>query len=538
MLDIEQGLDDHNLSFRLHQLKSVYKENAVLDILIMLLREEKLTSVTPFESLNINKVEVESIKIEEITNNTELLARWYDLLQYLKIDVKNSSFKAYDFYIQLYTESKKWKYALRAFLIVKLKKGLFKNRLKNITVDFCNVLSELKYPYPYKIITSIIVSFTNKETLSDIERDVNSKLQNCVDERRYSDAIHYVESLYLIGKINTKELKKRKSKIFEQDADDTVENKKTNTYYPDIVSNYQYALREISDLEGVEKDKKRISEKLIREQKEFAEGLQFLSECSYPKIDLAKIYEEIVINCKADNPLTVFRIMISFPIMNGKWITRQVANTKKNHPFLLESFNEYLWLNSKGATININAGDNAIEDSVRRTGQLLMIEYLKIFIGIINSFDDCDIDEYYIYKHLTKLNSKFIPLDRIHLFAQGLWLGFKGDFSLASQILLPQIENGFRFIAQQQEITTTQLAKPIQNENTMGGVLEKIHLTTDPDVWDELNHFLIEGVNFRNQAMHGLLSHGQLHHYGIYLWWLCIKIIYNTDNYFGFKKNQ
>jgi len=538
MLDIEQGLDDHNLSFRLYQLKSVYKDNAVLEILIKLLREDKLTSLTPFEFLNINKAEVESIKIEEFTNNTELLARWYDLLQYFKIDVVNNSLLAYNLYIQLYQKSKIWKYALRAFLIVKLKKGLFKTSLADITIDFCNVLSELKHPYPYKTIISVIVSFANKETLSNIERDMISKLQNCVDEHRYSDAIYYVESLYLIDKIDTKELKKRKSKIFEQDADYTVENRKPNTYYPKIVNDYQNALIEISDLEGVEEDKKRISEKLIREQKEFVKGMHFFSEYSYPKIDLEKIYNEIMVSCNVDNPFSVFKTMISFPIISGKWINQQVANTQTNHRFLYECFREYIWLNSKGATINIKSGDDAIESSVRRTSQLLMIEYINIFMRIINSFNVCDIDRNYVYKHLIKLNSKFIPIDRIHLFAQGLWFGFKGDFALASHILMPQIENGFRFIALQHEILTTQLAKPIQNENAMGGVLEKIRSVTQPDVWDELNHFLVKDVNFRNEAMHGLLSHEQLHHYGIYLWWLCLKIILNTDNYFGFKENQ
>lgn len=134
-----------------------------------------------------------------------------------------------------------------------------------------------------------------------------------------------------------------------------------------------------------------------------------------------------------------------------------------------------------------------------------------------------------------KLKSKFIPQDRIQLFAQGLYWGFKGDFSLAAHILLPQIENSFRHIAQQHGITTTKLTEVIQHENTMGGILEKLKPYMETDIWKELNHFLVDGIGFRNRAMHGLLSHEQMYHYGIYLWWLCLKMIYNTDKYFGLK---
>lgn len=532
MLDIEKGLKGFHLSNRLLQLKREDNEVALLNLLLMLIKEDNLMSSIPFESLQRSKNEVESINIVDHTNNTELLARWHDMLQYLKIDVQRNSMLAYDFYKELYSESKSWKYALRAFLIVKFKKGIFKDRIPNIMIDCSSVLADLQYPAPYKTIISTIVCFAEEKSLHDFERDINYKLQCCVNENRYGDAIPYIESLELIGEIDIAECKKQKSKIFEKDADNTVANKKPNTYYPNIVDQYQKALKEISSLKDCEEDKKRISEKLIKEQEEFVKAMQLMGEYNSQKIDLWKIYKEIAWGCKASNSLSVFKTMISFPIINGEWISRQREGSKNNHQFLHKNFNTHVWHNSKGATTNIKNGDNAIEDSLRRIAQSLMIEYLKIFMMIIHSFDDCNVDAKYIHEHLEKLNSKFVPQDRIHLFVQGLWAGFYGDFALSSQILLPQMENSFRYIAQQHGILTTQLTKDIQNENTMGGVLEKIKPITNTNVWTELNHFLVEGVNFRNEAMHGLLSHRQLQHNGIYLWWLCLKIIYNTDNYF------
>lgn len=229
MLDIEKGLKDFHLSNRLLQLKREGNEAALLNILLMLIKEDNLMSSTPFESLQISKNEVESINIVDHTNNTELLARWHDMLQHLKIDVQRNSILAYGFYIELYSESKSWKYALRAFLIVKFKREIFKDHIPNIMIDCSGVLAELQYPTPYKAVISTIVSFVENKYLLDFERDINSKLQYCINENRYGDAIPYIESLELIGKIDIEECKKQKSKIFEKDADNTIANKKPNT---------------------------------------------------------------------------------------------------------------------------------------------------------------------------------------------------------------------------------------------------------------------------------------------------------------------
>ena len=59
---------------------------------------------------------------------------------------------------------------------------------------------------------------------------------------------------------------------------------------------------------------------------------------------------------------------------------------------------------------------------------------------------------------------------------------------------------------------------------------------TDPDLWSDLKMFLIDGEGFRNHALLGLSSMQELERNGIYLWWLCLKMIHQTDSYFGFDK--
>lgn len=535
MIDIDKKLTASSLAYRLQQIKCTEADNSLLDILYRLMKDD-LFSSTPFDDIQIVKEDVVGITISEHTNNIEIIARWSDLMQHFKIDVPRNCLLAYDYYMQVYAENKQWEYAFRAFLIVKFKKGIFKDKLSELEKDFSTVLRELNNPRPYKTIVSVLTSILNKEKfVSQYVSDIDAKLQDCIDNKRYDDAICYVETLELIGKINVEECKKRKSLILEQNADYIVANKKENTFYPSIVNLYQKALCEIASLKDCEEGKQRLSRKLLTEQEELAKGMQLIGKCTGQRINLQEIYDRIVFECKIDNPFSAYKAMMSFPIISDDWIISQREDSKKNYSFLHESFSKYVQNNVKGATIGIAEGDQAIDNSIRRIAEFLFVEYLKIFFHIIHCSGNCDIDEKFIHGYLIKLNSRFIPQDRMLLFTQGLYFGFKGDFSLAAHVLLPQIENSFRYIAQQHGIITTKLAEVIQHENTMGGILEKIKPHTETDLWQELNHFLVDGVGFRNGAMHGLLSHREIYHYGIYLWWLCLKIIYNTDRYFGFK---
>jgi hypothetical protein len=99
---------------------------------------------------------------------------------------------------------------------------------------------------------------------------------------------------------------------------------------------------------------------------------------------------------------------------------------------------------------------------------------------------------------------------------------------------MPQFENSFRHLAVLNSITTTNFENKMQLENILGGVLEKIKSITSPDLHDELKNFLNDAhsVNFRNELAHGLMNSVLLHHYGQYLWWLTLKLVFKTKEYF------
>lgn len=141
-----------------------------------------------------------------------------------------------------------------------------------------------------------------------------------------------------------------------------------------------------------------------------------------------------------------------------------------------------------------------------------------------------------IFHLVDQCESRFIPEERKYIYAEGLYAGFKNDFLLASHLLIPQIENSLKFIAEQNQIVISRLADEMQYDNTLGGTLEKIKGITDSDLHKELIGFLADSndINFRNELCHGLMNPMLINHYGIYLWWLSLKMIIQTKDYFSF----
>lgn len=148
------------------------------------------------------------------------------------------------------------------------------------------------------------------------------------------------------------------------------------------------------------------------------------------------------------------------------------------------------------------------------------------------------IDRTFVYGLLEQCNSKFIPADRTYIYAEAINEGFNNNFISAAHLLTPQIENSLRYIASQNGVETTKWGADIQHENIFGGILNKIKDFTNRDLHSELHNFLGGGnVNFRNDLCHGLISPSFIDHYGVYLWWLTLKMVFQTEEYFSFTKS-
>ncbi len=113
----------------------------------------------------------------------------------------------------------------------------------------------------------------------------------------------------------------------------------------------------------------------------------------------------------------------------------------------------------------------------------------------------------------------------------GLAAGFEWDFITSSHLVIPQIENFFRFHLKSQGIITTSIDQNgTEAEKTLSPLLDlaKECQLIDEDIELAFRATLVDprGSNLRNDLLHGLsepnTANGAA---GIYIWWLVLYMV-------------
>ncbi len=126
-------------------------------------------------------------------------------------------------------------------------------------------------------------------------------------------------------------------------------------------------------------------------------------------------------------------------------------------------------------------------------------------------------------------NNPFVPPERVHLFAKGLYAGLTGDFYTSTHILIPQIENSIRYLLERKGVVTSGYdAQGIQKEYNLNKILDRPEIK---DIFDEDTLFDLRGLlvehsrsNLRNLMAHGLLDDEAFSHPLMsYLWWVTLR---------------
>lgn len=128
-------------------------------------------------------------------------------------------------------------------------------------------------------------------------------------------------------------------------------------------------------------------------------------------------------------------------------------------------------------------------------------------------------------------DSGFIPDGRLPLFVQGIVAGFQWDFVSALHLLIPQIENGLRYLLEQNGVVPRNVdANGIEEvwglERTIAHPVIKEMLGSD--FVYELQSLLAGrlGPNLRNSIAHGLLSPAALSgESALYTWWVMLRLV-------------
>ena len=136
-----------------------------------------------------------------------------------------------------------------------------------------------------------------------------------------------------------------------------------------------------------------------------------------------------------------------------------------------------------------------------------------------------------VYNILLANKNDFIEEDNLFLWSKGITAGLNKDFVTASHILMPQLEHALHNMAEIANGIITSLEKKRQEEPTLGKILPLLKNIIKDEILFELDSFLQSGadINFRNNLLHGLFSPFEIDKYGIYLWWLALKIYFFND---------
>lgn len=203
----------------------------------------------------------------------------------------------------------------------------------------------------------------------------------------------------------------------------------------------------------------------------------------------------------------------------------------KSDQFLHHKFMGSTMTDEEGNTVAISAdnGDLIFKDAAMTRDVHCKMVLRPAYDKFSDKYAISEAEIFWLISH-----SKFIPQDRVDIYTHGLYHGFCGNFAVAVHLLLPQIENGLRYVLQTYGVITRKLTEDIQTENSLAFYFNHLNGILHEDLIFDLEGLLNEsfGNNIRNLVAHGKYATQQFFApAGFYTWWLALKLSLHFDKY-------
>ncbi len=528
---IDKDLFGSKLRFHIAELKRDNTHSDLFEEIYQLccLPLEEITKDIEFSEL------INSQHLKEC-NNIEVVARWKEyLFKYGDKDKKQHLIDSVNLFLDIFKKQSNHKYLIHALSLVRLAKGIFKNGIDSIYQKSKEAIINLEYPAIQKQIINELISICPQYVKSDFEVFLYARIEEKQKQHDYSSVEHLIESLFLIKSFGATKRKVLLAENYEKEGDWHISNKKENTYYPTILLTYEKALRLLKGIDCEENFRKRIEKKVIKEQKEhvkmhaaFSKSDFGISETQHRVIN--EFGDSFIKSYGINDFSTGFNALLSVPSdLFAQYIDQQTSDKSTFSSFFSGSSR----IDGKGKTVGRTSTEKSEEIFARGLFRECLINAIIKTKWIMN--EDKEISKNLVYYFLfNKCNNQIIPENRKIIFAEGIFSGFQNNYILASHLLLPQIENSIKLLAEKCDLLTAKLYEDLQHDNTLGGILDKLINISDSEFLKELKDFLVEtnSVNFRNEVAHGIYEPSQIDYYGIYLWWLSLKLIADNDKIF------
>nr|WP_308985919.1 DUF4209 domain-containing protein [Coraliomargarita sp. SDUM461004] len=141
-------------------------------------------------------------------------------------------------------------------------------------------------------------------------------------------------------------------------------------------------------------------------------------------------------------------------------------------------------------------------------------------------------------------DNPFVAPGHEGIFMRGLQAGFHGDWLVAINLLVPQIEASIRFILRQNGIVTSKIEQDgKQKEYDLNYLLwmPEVDEMLGEDILFDLRGILIErfGHNMRNESAHGLMREVSFYQpASVYLWWLVLHLCWRGYRIAKYQERQ
>lgn len=534
--NIEDNYYGSSLKQLLYKLKSHHPDSNNIDVFIQLCS----VNINNYFPLTASNEIPDDYSLLADIKNKEIIARWNEYLSFKFPKKKKDHLPiAVSHYLDIFRYSNDPYYLLHALKLVRATRALFKDKnLQDIYQITKETILEINISQPFLIKEILIELFSlnPQQVKQDFNTLLNDWIENLQSINDFTGAGHFICILGELKLISRIDSKIKSAENYEKNGDYQNRDKIPNTYYPTILSYYKNASRELKSINGNHDLKKRIHAKIIAEQEEHAKM----------HLAVAKNYNEHV------NQLENFikgqrkywlSLLVTYDFKSGlhNLLSFPISlenNAEENiidNSFLSPFFNSATRQDSKGKIV----GETTLDSYFQILGRGFIREAIIAFIRETKwrMDDEKKIDKNYVSMLLENLNTQFIPYERKAIFVNGILAGFNNDFITAAHLLLPQLENSFKDILDSKNIISFKIDEEVQHDNTLGGILELLFENTKHNVFYELKDFLTENssVNFRNELSHGILSPFIIEHYGIYVWWLTLKMMYDYDEIFKFQ---
>lgn len=355
---------------------------------------------------------------------------------------------------------------------------------------------------------------------------LNSRRKKEHENEEYDKERGTISCLNSLKQISDDECHQALALCYKWEVEKNERNAEPNTIYPNNVQIIAKGYKEIYAVKDKFPDLFLEIQKLYnRLKQEWANNLRMFGV----KMRYSVSEDEITMIEKILSGYSAQEVMvqiIGLPFVGEEKLKEIIGNSA--HESILEYFAKTAMLDDEGNTVGVSEGDAAIGHSVLMHCRHHFRLFLEIAIDYVICLDDDSLDEWFVGL-LEEYRPSYINENTKSFWGRGLLAGLKRDWQTAVFFLTPCIENALHNYAEEQNgIDITNLHKELQQEPTLGKDLDLLKGFISEGTRTELQSFLNDGSgqNFRNIVAHGLVRDYDIQAWGIYLWWIALKVYF------------